>query len=155
MKSLNQLHKECGTTASFKDWVTKGQEIFNDQKAAGVIPENTTFEWWANKVSESTLNVTGQPATETTTTTTAQKIDWANVFNSAKEVFTAAQPIVEQIKTGSTTSKTNTNLPGQPGVDPKPKTTILGMSVPVFATVTGVTVLLIGIGIWAIVRKNK
>jgi hypothetical protein len=162
MKSLNQLYKESGSTAKFKDWVSKGQDIFNQQKAKGMLPEATPFEWWAEEVGKyncigadgGKLNITDPltppTASSGTTTATAPKVDWAALFNNAKDIWTAAAPLINKPSTSSAVTPTPSG-----SYTPPKSTTILGMKPGVFVAVSGVFVLLVGVGIYAIVKSSK
>jgi hypothetical protein len=144
MKSLNQLYKDSGAKATFKDWLKKGQELFNWKKAEGSIPNQVSFLEFANQVN---LNADAKTKKKFGDTTLGQVLK-AGVKVGADVISQKeAQKQAQQAQKLDTGSQSDYKLPE------KKDNTILGMKPIVFYPVLGVVVLGAAFGIYKIVKK--
>lgn len=153
MKSLNQLYKESGAQCPFKAWLQKGQEIFNKKKEEGVIGENISFDQWANEVNNIQLNVD-----ETGTAATSSKKKKSKFGAILKDVAKAGVKIAAGVMANQEKQNAQPKVE-EPVVesDPKekPKKTILGLKPVVFYSITAVTILAVGFGVYKIIQSRK
>lgn len=154
MKTLNQLYKESGSKNSFKDWLQKGQFLFNQKKEEGRISPDMTFETWANAINQFEMSADAKK--------TKKKIDFKKIGNVAKEAGKAGIKIAAGVMAAKEAAKASTETQTAPAEsqtvvksEPKPKKTILGLKPPVFYAVAGVTVLAVGYGVYRIIKSRK
>ena len=154
MKSLNQIYKESGAKSAFKDWLAKGQELFNWKQAEGSIPGNVTFVEFAN---QAYLNADAKAKKAFGDTTVGQ------LLKSAVKVGADVITQKDAVKAAQAAQKAGTAAPAKTGTNTgtatdysdqtvKREKTILGMKPVVFYPVLGVTLLGVGFGVYKLVK---
>jgi hypothetical protein len=140
MRSLNQIYKESSPKMPFRDWLVKGQEIYNWKKAEGSIPNEMTFEQYAN---QKFLNADAKKKFGDTLVGQILKGGvkvGADVIKQKEDAKANASP------SGVAPTTSDYSLPAKTG------NTVLGMKPIVFYPVMIVTLVGVGFGVWKLVK---
>lgn len=149
MKTLNQLYKDSGAKGSFKEWLQKGQMLYNQKKEEGRIAPDISFEMWANAINQFEMNADAKKE--------KKKGKVGAVLKEAAKAGVKIAAGVMAAKEAGKAGEVQAPVQQQPVVqsEPKPKKTILGLQPPVFYAVAGVTILAVSYGVYRIIKSKK